>query len=727
VTSRRWLVPALLLLAWLAIAGVGGPLSGKLSQVQKNNTSDFLPKDAESAQVAVLQQKFATASTFPAFVLLEGDTALTAAQLQSFGAWAQTIPGLSVTVKDRPAVTVGDFLVAGPVPVIPSQDGKAAFAVVNFDLKDLGATLADGKSPIQRSVETIRDADKGQAVAGVRVYVAGPAGVIADLVKAFGGIDGILLLVAGITVLVILLVVYRSPFLPFFVILSAAFAYVLAGLLVYLLAKNDVITVDGQGQGILSILVIGAATDYALLLVARYREELRHNDNHYQAMQVAWRRAVEPIVASGSTVILGLLCLLLSNLGPTKGLGPVGAIGIACAMLAALTFLPALLVVGNGFGKGAHGRWVFWPAMPVLGSADAGTQGIWKRVSNLVGTHPRRVWTLTALALLVLAAFLPTLRSSGVKQSDSFLTTVESVTGGDEIAKHFPGGSGNPGIVIGPAVKADAMLAAAKATPGVSGATWTTDVPAAAAGGAAAAAAAAVPPKVVEGLVELQVTFTDPADSLPAGETVKTLRTNLDAVDPGVKVGGSTATNVDVRAISARDRNVIIPAILVVIFVVLMLLLRSVVAPLLLIVANVLSFAATMGVSAIAFNHIFHFPGSDATIALYGFVFLVALGIDYSIFLMTRVREESLARGTRDGVLTGLSVTGGVITSAGLVLAATFAALGVLPLLFLVQIAFVVAFGVLLDTLIVRSLLVPALSIEIGRRIWWPGKLAQGD
>ena len=723
VTSKRWLVPALLLLAWVVIAGVGGPLSGKLSQVQKNNTSDFLPKDAESAQVAVLQQKFATASTFPAFVLLESDQALTPAQLQSFSAWAQTIPGLSVTVKDKPAVKVGDFLVAGPVPVIPSQDGKAAFAVVNFDLKDLGATLADGKSPIQRSVESIREADKGQATAGARVYVAGPAGVIADLVKAFGGIDGILLLVAGVTVLVILLVVYRSPFLPFFVILSAAFAYVLAGLLVYLLAKNDVITVDGQGQGILSILVIGAATDYALLLVARYREELRHNDNHYEAMKVAWRRAVEPIVASGSTVILGLLCLLLSNLGPTKGLGPVGAIGIACAMLAALTFLPALLVVGHGFGRGAHGRWVFWPAMPVLGSADAGTQGIWQRVSNLVGTHPRRVWTLTALVLLVLAAFLPTLRSSGVKQSDTFLTTVESVTGGDEIAQHFPGGSGNPGIVIGPAAKADAMLAAAKATSGVSGVVWTTDVPAT----AGAAAAAAAPPKVVDGLVQLQVTFTDQADSLPAGETVKTLRANLDAVDPGAKVGGSTATNVDVRAISARDRNVIIPAILVVIFVVLMLLLRSVVAPLLLIVANVLSFAATMGVSAIAFNHIFRFPGSDATIALYGFVFLVALGIDYSIFLMTRVREESLARGTRDGVLTGLSVTGGVITSAGLVLAATFAALGVLPLLFLVQIAFVVAFGVLLDTLVVRSLLVPALSIEIGRRIWWPGKLAQKD
>jgi RND superfamily putative drug exporter len=364
--------------------------------------------------------------------------------------------------------------------------------------------------------------------------------------------------------------------------------------------------------------------------------------------------------------------------------------------------------------------------MPVLGSADAGTQGIWKRVSILVGAHPRRVWTLTALGLLVLAAFLPTLRSSGVKQSDTFLTTVESVTGGDEIAKHFPGGSGNPGIVIGPSAKADAILAAAKATPGVSGAIRTTDAPATTTA-APSTTGAPAKPKVVDGLVELQVTFTDPADSLPAGETVKVLRTTLDAVDAGVKVGGSTATNVDVRDISARDRNVIIPAILVVIFIVLMLLLRAVVAPLLLIVANVLSFGATMGVSAIAFNHVFHFPGSDATIALYGFVFLVALGIDYSIFLMTRVREESETRGTRDGVLTGLSVTGGVITSAGLVLAATFAALGVLPLLFLVQIAFVVAFGVLLDTLIVRSLLVPALSIEFGRGIWWPGKLSRGQ
>ncbi len=721
IRRYRWVFGAALVLIWLAIAGIGGPYSGKLAQVQKNDTSSFLPADAESFRAAELQKKFSASQTFPAFLLVESDTRLTPQQLAAAADFAGRIPDLEVPVAGNPSVRVGDFLAPGPVAVLPSQDGKAALALVNFDLKGLGATLADGESPIQRSIEAIREVDDTLATNGAKVYVAGPAGTIADLVKAFGGIDGILLGVALLTVLVILLIVYRSPVVPFFVLGSALFALTLASVVVYVMAKNEVITLDGQAQGILSILVIGAATDYALLLVARYREELRRHDDRYEAMWLAWKRAAEPIVASGVTVILGLLCLLLSDLGPTKGLGPVGAIGIAAAMLSALTFLPALLVLPGRNSPGEHGRWVFWPGVPHVGTEGPETTGIWARVARLVGSRPRSVWVLTTIGLLALAAFLPTLKADGISQDETFLTEVESVTGDKALTRHFPGGSVSPALVVGPAAQAEALRATATATEGVASTIWTVDTPAGAPPNPAA------PPKQVDGLVQLQVTLADPADSQEAYETVRRLRSGLDAVSPQALVGGDTSTNLDVLDISEADRNLIIPVILLVIFLVLALLLRALLAPVLIIFANVLSFAATLGASAIVFNHVFDFPGSDPTVTLYGFVFLVALGIDYSIFLMTRVREESIAQGTRRGILTGLAVTGGVITSAGVVLAATFAALGVLPLIFLVQLAFIVAFGVLLDTLIVRSLLVPALSHDIGRAIWWPSKLARSD
>lgn len=717
---RWWFVGLVGVLAWFAIGAVSGPYSGRLAEVQRNDASSFLPADAESTKVTDLQKKFATSEAFPAFVLLDSDTALTPAQLAAFSDFAARVPSIEIPVEGSAAKKVGDFLVPGPVVTIPAQDGKAALALLNFDANDVGATLADGESPIKRAVDVIREQETSLETDGANVYVAGPAGVIADLVTAFGGIDTTLLGVTLLAVLVILLVVYRSPVLPFLVIFTAVFALGLASFVVYWLAKKDVITLDGQGQGILSILVLGAATDYSLLLVSRYREELRRHDDRFDAMKLAWRRTLEPVAASAGTVILGLLCLLLSDLGPTRGLGPVGAIGIGAALLAAMTFLPAVLVVPGRTTGGEHGRWIFWPGVPHVGSQGTETQGVWAKVARLVGSHPRRVWIATALVLLALAAWLPTLKAEGTKQSDVFLATVESVTGGDQLGEHFPAGSGNPTIVVGPADRAQALVAAVTGTNGVAAVVPTTDAPA---GGAPSAPDAA--PKVVDGLVELQVTLSDPADSPAADETVRLLRTSLDAVSPDALVGGVTAQNVDLRDTATADRNRIIPIILVVIFVVLALLLRALVAPLVLLVANVLSFAATLGTAALAFNHVFDFPGSDPSVPLYGFVFLVALGIDYSIFLMTRVREESARQGTRPGILTGLSVTGGVITSAGVVLAATFAALGILPILFLAQVAFIVAFGVLLDTLVVRSLLVPALSHDLGKVVWWPSRLAR--
>ena len=471
----------------------------------------------------------------------------------------------------------------------------------------------------------------------------------------------------------------------------------------------SVIGLSGQSQGILSILVVGAATDYALLLVSRYKEELHDHDSTWVAMKRAWRGAVEPIVASGATVILGLLCLLLSDLGNTSGLGPVGAIGIAGALVSALTFLPAVLLL--------FGRSIFWPAIPRLDHVHAqdkiGTRGLWGRVASMVGEHPRRTWVLTLAGLLAAAAFLPTLKAEGITQSQIFLNEVESVTGQEVLAKHFPAGSGSPVQVVAPEAKASEVVGVLSREEGVN------DPYAGLAPGA--------PPKVVDGTVVVQATLTAAADSPEADDVVRRLRADLDAVGDEVLVGGQTAMNLDVRDASNRDLRVVIPAILMVIFVVLALLLRSLVAPLLLVAANVVSFAATMGVAALAFNHVFDFPGSDPSTPLYGFVFLVALGIDYSIFLMTRVREETTRIGTRRGILVGLAVTGGVITSAGVVLASTFSALAILPLLFLAQIAFIVAFGVLLDTLVVRSLLVPALAYDIGPRIWWPSRLSRAD
>ncbi|MGW4521810.1 MMPL family transporter [Amycolatopsis sp. NPDC004378] len=670
----RWLIPALLVIAWLALGGIGGPYAGKLSQVAKNDNAAFLPRSAEATEVADEQKAFTPRQVLPATVVAERTTGLTAEDRRFLDAKARKLGGI-------PGV-VGPL---GTPEQAPRDDQAVQLAV---------PILADG-NPAD-VVKEVRAQLTG-APAGLTVLVTGPAGQIADLVKAFGGIDGILLLVAGGVVALILIAVYRSPLLPFLVLLSAVFALGLASLVVYLLAKNDVLALNGQSQGILSILVFGAATDYALLLVARFREQLRDTPSRFDALRLAWRATLEPIAASAGTVILGVLCLLFSDLNSNKGLGPVAAIGIGAALLASTTFLPAALAL--------CGRGAFWPFKPALGSAHPETAGIWGRVARLVGRRPRAVWVVTALVLGIGVAFLPQLKASGTAQSDVFLTQVESGTGQDVLGRHFPGGLGAPAITIADAGAVPAVLAASKMD-GI---------------------AQSVPlPKEVHGRVQILSVLNDPADSEAAVATVGRLRDAVHAI-PGAnaKVGGPTAIQLDTQRTSERDRALIIPIVLLVIFLVLALLLRSLLAPLLLIATVVLSFAATMGVSALVFNHLLDFPGADPVVPLFGFVFLVALGIDYNIFLMTRVREEALSRGTRDGTLRGLSLTGGVITSAGVVLAATFSALAVIPILFLAQIAFIVAFGVLLDTFLVRSLLVPALTVDVGRRIWWPSALAK--
>jgi RND superfamily putative drug exporter len=490
--------------------------------------------------------------------------------------------------------------------------------------------------------------------------------------------------------------------------MSALFSLTLASGLVYYLALNDIIKLNGQSQGILSVLVLGASTDYALLLISRYREELRHDEDKYHAMKAAWLGSWEPIAASAGTVAVGLLCLQLSELKSNAGLGPVGAVGIVAALVVTLTFLPAFLVL--------FGRRVFWPFIPKFGSEIVEIKGLWGKVAAFVGRNARKAWITSTAILLVMAYGITTLQANGVSDVDVFTNRdAKPIVGIQVLEEHGLVPPSVDATVIAKADKAAAVLDAINTSKGTSSAlqrsTFTATGPV---------------PLEIDGLTAIDVTFKVTEDSSLQQEYVKELRNDVHAVEGAqALVGGSAAANYDVQEASRRDRVVIIPIILVVITLILMLLLRSILAPVLLIATVVLSFGATMGASAFVFNNIFNFPGADASYPLFSFVFLVALGIDYNIFLMTRVREESIKLGTREGILKALAVTGGVITSAGVVLAATFAVLGILPLVFLAELGFAVAFGVLLDTMLVRSILVPALSHDIGKKIWWPSKLAK--
>ncbi|WP_216588139.1 MMPL family transporter [Streptomyces brasiliscabiei] len=687
LTARRArrLVPLLLLVVWLGIGGALGPFAGRLGEVATDDRAAFLPRSAESTEVIEAQRAFRQEEALPAVVVwTAGDgTAVTDRREAASSALASL---------------ADDAGVAGRIPpVLVSEDGEALRGVVPLrpDLDDA----------LPGALDRVRTAAEG--VPGTTVQLAGPAANRADLADAFAGIDGLLLVVALVTVLVILLLVYRSVLLPFLIILGSVLSLGLACAVVYALADAGVVRVDGQVQGILLILVVGAATDYALLLSARFREELPRHEDRFAAVRAALRQSWGAIVASGATVALGLLALLLSDLTNNRALGPVGAIGIAAAVAGSLTFLPAALVL---LGPAAY-----WPAKPPVPGGRSGGGGIWHRVAALVDRAPRKVWAVSLAGLLACAAFAPTLTSKGVPLDEIFVGGAPSVTAQNTLAEHFPGGSGDPTVVIANADRLDRVVTTARATDGVASATPLSGSPRP--DGA---------PPAVDGRVRIDVTLRAAADSDAARDTVARLRTALHAVpDADALVGGTTAQQYDTLRAAERDRTLIVPVILVVILLILTALLRSLLLPVLLVATVALNFLATLGISSLVFTHVFGFSGTDPSVPLYGFVFLVALGVDYNIFLMDRVREETLRHGPRQGVLRGLTATGGVITSAGVVLAATFAALGVIPLAFLLQVAFIVAFGVLLDTLVVRSLLVPALALDLGPAAWWPSRLAR--
>ncbi|MGO4692529.1 MMPL family transporter [Glaciibacter sp. 2TAF33] len=709
----RILLPAVLILVWFALFGAGGASFGQISAVSTNDAAQQLPASAEATRVQALQSGFRGSDSLPAVLVYQRDNGeLTDADKAAIDDQVTAIAALDGVLPDSVS------------PAIVSGDGRAAEVFIPMD---------NAQKPAE-TVKQVRDYLSSTEIAGVSAYVTGPAGLIADLTAAFAGIDGILLLTALGAVLIILVIVYRSPLLPLIVLGTSLSALCAAVLVVVSLARADLLVLTGQTQGILFILVIGAATDYSLLYVSRYREALRDYERKWDATWVALRGSFEPVVASGGTVIVGLLCLLFSDLNSNKSLGPVAAIGIAFAIIAALTLLPALLLWA--------GRVAFWPIRPKFGSEHAHVtargevaRGVWPKLARLISRRARVVWIASTLLLALACIGVFQFKADGVPQSDFVLGESQARDGQAVLGEHFPGGSGTPAVVVAPESSLRDVADLLLGTDGVdSVAVLATDSPSGSVpvtgDGLQPVGPPGTPvaePTVVDGAVMLQATLDYAGDSTEAESVVRGIRSDVaaDSGLEGVLVGGTTAIAIDTNDTAVHDRNLIIPIILGVILLILMLLLRSIVAPVLLVATVVLSFGAALGVSAWMFNGVFGFPGADPSVPMFGFVFLVALGIDYNIFLMTRVREESILHGTREGILRGLVATGGVITSAGVVLAATFAALGVLPILFLAQIAFIVAFGVLLDTFLVRSLLVPALAHDIGPKIWWPSKLGR--
>ena len=694
-------IAILVVIAWFGVTGFFGPLFGKLTSVQENDNSAFLPDSAESTKAVKLLESFAAgeSTAFPTLVLLEGTVAPEV--LQQINAHLETVPDLKLGGTDIP---LSKYLLPGSqVTAFPAPDGTAVLASILLDGAAIAEVLPNEEPVLPAIVEALReDFTPFAKELGFESYVTGAGGLIGDLFGAFGDLDSTLLLTTLGVVAFILIIVYRSPILWFLPLLSAVFALSTAGGIIYLLAKNNVIDVNGQSQGILSVLVLGAGTDYALLLISRYREELHHHATPVAAMRAAYKGTFEPIVASGATVALGLLVLLLSDLSGNRGLGPIGAIGVVVAVITMVTLLPAFLVL--------FGRWIFWPRIPRFDDADSQLTGTWAKIGNLVERRPRRAWVITGLLLVVLAAFSTTLKTDGLSTSESFTGNPESVVGQKLLLNHFPGGEGDPTKVI---LKNELIPAVTDKLRGVAGVSEV--APEANAGGVI----------VKNGLSILNVTLSTAPDSRESRDRIPAIREAVKSIDESILVGGTTAVFFDTDVAARHDNRTVIPVVLLLITLILGLLLRSIVSAVLLLGTVVLSYFATLGVCALVFNHVFGFAGGDASFPLFAFIFLVALGIDYNIFLMTRVREESGKLGTRKGVIKGLTVTGSVITSAGIVLAATFGVLGILPLVFLAQLGFAVAFGVLLDTIIVRSILVPALVHEIGPKVWWPSKLSK--
>jgi RND superfamily putative drug exporter len=688
----KWIV----LVGAVVIVGLMAPLNAKLIDVQNNEASSWLPESAESTKVLEELTGTVDPNDIDTLVVYHREGGLTPEDLAQMDEHAAEIAKIN-GVTDEGVLSPNAAEQAGIPVQLVSEDGEVANLAFTFNFG------ADGWLEIPDAAAELRDI---ATINGVTVHLAGYGGQAADASEAFEGIDTNLILATLLVVIVILLFTYRSPILWLLPIISAVFAYMISGGVVYLLAKYAGLTVNGQSQSILGILVIGAGTDYALLLVARYREELRRHEDRHEAMAFALHRATPAILASAATVVIGLLCLVFSDLNSTAGLGPVLAVGVSVTFVVMVTLLPALLVI--------CGRWIFWPKRPTFGSPEPTGTGFWAKVGSRIAPRPRRVWVVTTGLLLLACLGLFKLDPSGLAQEEQYTKAFDSLKGQSLLAEHGLADTSNTVQVV---TNSDQAAEVAGAISQVDNLDDPTE-----------------PQEIRDGRVFFTATLGSDMSSTASFEAVEAARDAVHGIDgAGALVGGGSAFYLDTKIASERDNRVIIPIVLAVVLVILMLLLRALVAPLILIATVILSFGAALGISALIFTEVFTriglfevnegFAHADPGFPLFAFVFLVALGIDYNIFLMTRVREETATFGTRRGSLIALSSTGGVITSAGLVLAATFLVLGSLPLVFLAQLGVAVALGVLLDTMIVRSVLVTAINLDLGGKIWWPSKL----
>jgi len=674
----------LVALGFAIFAFVGLPL-----EATETTPTNGLPDSAESVQVAKIQENFDLVEGSAAFIVYFSETEFTETQLE----WIQ---GTFDPQKMMPAGGANEkFLefsnaeVMGERFVPPaaiSEDGTTALITVPLDATD------DFELTTER-VETMRELAPEAMPGGLNVYVTGPEAFIKDVGSIFEGADFLLLAFTAGVVAVLLLVTYRSPVLWLIPLAVVGTADGMAGILARRVADLLGFVPDGSVTGILSVLVFGAATNYALLLIARYREELLNFEDRREAMRVAIRGAGPAILASGSTVAVALALLLLAEIEGRQVLGLVSAVGIVVAMIAGLLVLPSALVV--------FGRWIFWPFVPKVGGKNPYEKSIWSKLGKAVSKKPLAVAAIGVAILGGLASGGLGIKN-GLSATEIFIEKPEAVLGQEVLADAFPAGSATPTIVV---VESDYVDEARELV----------DIP----------GVAEISDGQSDGnYSELRLVLDAEPESTEALQLVRDLRTTLDSLPEGVValVGGQDASTLDVTDATARDQALLVPLILISVFLILILLLRSLAAPIFLMVAVVGSFFSALGASWLIFQFVFGFPALDLTVLILAFLFLVALGVDYSIFLVTRAQQEARTIGTRAGMRKALGATGGVITSAGILLAAVFTVLGVLPLIALAQVGTIVGIGVLLDTLLVRTIIVPALAFVTGKKFWWPRK-----
>ncbi|MFJ1548609.1 MMPL family transporter [Streptomyces sp. NPDC088246] len=668
--NRRHVLPWAILALWVAAIALAGPLAGKLGGVQTNRAVDYLPASADSTQVAKVQDALPGGEATELVLVYHRDGGLTAADR-------------TLAAEQTARIASGHPLTGTP-RAVPSEDGTTLMYPVS--------STGPGQDDDARNafVDDVRAVAEGGG--GLSVDVGGPGALNTDAKKVYASLGGPLLYTTVAVVAILLILIYRSPLLWLVPLVVAGVADALSMAVVYGLNRGFDVTVTGQSSAVMTILVFGAGTDYALLLVSRYREELSRFARPYDAMAAALRGCGPAVVASSGTVAAGLLCLLAADLSSSRGMGPIAAVGVLCALLAMTTLLPALLVL--------LGRRVFWPLVPAYGGVPARRRSLFAAMGGTAGRRPVAVLACGGVLLgaLALGAFnLP----GDLKQEDSFSSKPESIAAMQTLAAAYPGRSTQPITVITPTERAGATLAEARATEGV---------------------AAVARGRSGGGWTELSVVATDRPESPGERATIETLRDSLD----GSHVGGPSAQQMDAETANDRDLKAVVPLVLISVLLILIALLRSLVAPLLLVAAVVAVWGASLGIGGLVFGPLFGMKGTDPGLPLLSFVFLVALGVDYGIFLMHRVREETLSGATpTTAALTALRTTGGVIASAGLVLAATFGVLLNMPIVSLVQMGFVVAVGVLLDTFLVRTYLVTSASVALQRKIWWPGALSR--